>query len=430
MMFWSGSRRPPQGMIAITAAILILGTTTEAVAQPGRQNAQTRDAWARIRDPRTAVLAVLGSVAVIGVARKWVQHARARRGVGRLAEEDVTAEEIETAAEHGREGLMEFFRILGTDADARKRDAAGHALAVLWAQDQLIAEEEKAIVTRGYVVTWKARRRYPRGMTRPIPVEAEFGVPSLRTDGKGVRPDNLEWSYRIAGSERASLESYSSWLPGPCQVAFEVNPADFPGKGPHRLALHARVRTRGLTSAWELDLPHIPFTFEFDPILALDAILTLPDEHRAEQIAAAVRLETPRDPGEGEAHDGPSPPRFLNLDDQFALRDPAEVVVRTPLPSDLAHSTAVEFEGVEGTFPAGFLTLLSGQGTEAAHAERRFPIGPLPDFPAGRIDRPGERRMRLILTADPERGWADPDIRSLWPGTITTDWHPVRIVRQ
>src|SRR5690606_27879058 len=148
---------------------------------------------------------------------------------------------------------------------------------------------------------------------------------------------------------------------------------------------------------------------------ALDAILTLPDDHRAERIAAAVRLETPRDPGEGEACDGPTPPRFLDLDDQFTLRDPAEIVVRTPLPSDLAHALAVEFEGVEGTFPAGFLTLLSGQGTETANTERRFPIGPFQGLPPGQFDRPGERRMRVILTADPQRGWADPDTRSLWP---------------
>jgi hypothetical protein len=35
-----------------------------------------------------------------------------------------------------------------------------------------------------------------------------------------------------------------------------------------------------------------------------------------------------------------------------------------------------------------------------------------------------------LLTADPDRGWADPDVRSIWPGTIATDWIDVAIVRR
>jgi hypothetical protein len=38
--------------------------------------------------------------------------------------------------------------------------------------------------------------------------------------------------------------------------------------------------------------------------------------------------------------------------------------------------------------------------------------------------------MRVILTADPELGWTDPEVRSLWPGTIETRWVEVEIVRR
>ncbi len=385
--------------------------------------------WAWLRDPRTAVLAVLGSVAVIGGGRKWVQYVRARRAVDRLSAPDVSPEEIAAAADHGREGIMELFRILGTADDARQREAAGHALAVLWARDQLIAEEEKAIVSRGYVVTWKARRRYPRGMSRPIPIVVEFGVPFLSDDGEGVAPGKLLWSYRIAGAERASLETLSAWQPGPCRVAFEVEPTDFDGNGPHRLTLEAKVRTTGLTSSWELNLPHIPFTFEFDPILAVDALLTLPDDRRGQAIAAAVRLGPLS--SEGRDHDpaGNGSPIFLVLDDQFALRDPPEVVVSTPLPCDLAHEAAVEIEGIEGTFPAGAV-VLSGQGTGGIDMTRRFALGPIQGIEPGRIGQPGTHRLRVVLTADPGHAWADPDARSVWPGTIITDWSTVRIVRR
>ena len=57
-------------------------------------------------------------------------------------------------------------------------------------------------------------------------------------------------------------------------------PADFETDGPHRLVLQARVRTVGLTDSWELELPHIPFSFEFDPRLAVDALFALPDDAR------------------------------------------------------------------------------------------------------------------------------------------------------
>ena len=100
---------------------------------------------------------------------------------------------------------MELFRILGTADDPGLRDAAGVALARLWAKDQLIVEEEKAIVARGYAVTWRARRRYPRRLAAPIPVEVTYGVPFLRAGEGGVGPERVEWSHRIlgAGIERA-----------------------------------------------------------------------------------------------------------------------------------------------------------------------------------------------------------------------------------
>jgi len=38
--------------------------------------------------------------------------------------------------------------------------------------------------------------------------------------------------------------------------------------------------------------------------------------------------------------------------------------------------------------------------------------------------------MRVILSADPDKGWADPEIRSIWPGRIVTDWVDIRVVRR
>jgi len=374
-------------------------------------------------DPRNAVLLSMGAVLLIGGGRRWLQSRRALRAVGRLAGPGLTPGVVLDAADHGRAALMDLFRLLGTAPDAAVREAAGAALATLWARDELIAEEEKAIVSRGFAATWRARRRYPRRMAAPFPVSASYGVPFLRDGGPGVAPGNLEWSHRIGGAERASLEQFSPWRPGPGRVEFTIDPGDFPANGPHRLVLEPRVRTAGLTSSWELGLPHIPFNFEFDPHLAVDALLTLPDDARGAAVAGAIRLAHPEPAGGATT--------YLSLDDEFALRDPPVLAVATPLPCDLAHAVAVEFEGVPGRFPAGSV-VLSGQGTnrDEPAGVRRFPLGPIATIPAAAIDRPGDRRLRVVLTADPDLGWADPDVRSIWPGSIETAWFDARVIRR
>ena len=88
-----------------------------------------------------------------------------------------------------------------------------------------------------------------------------------------------------------------------------------------------------------------------------------------------------------------------------------------------------------GRFPAG-LILQSGQGDSRSEASeipavpRRFPIGPVEPIPREVIDQPGTRRLRVWLEPDPDRGWTDPDIRSIWPETIKTGWVNLEIVRR
>lgn len=380
--------------------------------------------WAAyLADPRSAVLAFLATAFLIGGGRKLLQGVRARRAVAALSESEPSLEEVKGAAEHGRATLIELFRLLGTAAKAEIRDAAGRALATLWARDDLIVEEEKALVRRGFSVSWKARRRYPRGLKVPIPIEASYGVPFLVEGGPGVGPMNLVWSHRILGAERAGLEEDSAWIKGPGLARFEVIPSDFPTLGPHRLALAAKVRVVGLTDSWEIELPHLPFSFEFDPILSVDALLTSLDDARAAAFAKSVRLEPPEGPASGS--------HYLDLSPSLVLRDPPDLVVSTPLPCDLAHDLLVEIEGVPGRFRAGSV-VISGQGEGGLTRvePRRFPLGPIFGVPPDAIDKPGEVRMRAILTADSDLGWADPDVRSLWPGTITSEWTGVRVVRR
>ena len=297
-------------------------------------------------------------------------------------------------------------------------------------RSQLVAEEEKAVVRRGYTVTWSARRRYPRALRGQIPITVTYEVPFLEdVGGRRVGPSNLEWSHRAcwARDERPSRNSHRG-PQGRVEAAFTIFPGDFETNGPHRLVLQTRIRTAGLTDSWELEPPHEPFNFEFDPILRLDAILTLPDATRDESVARAIRLE----PGGGG---GGEKVNYLSLGDEWTLRNPPCLAVTLPLSCDLAHAISIELEGIAERFHGGFL-LVSGQGLPRQNSAqenavvRRIELGPVEPLARGLIERPGPRRMRIWLEAALDSGWADPDIRSIWPGRTQTDWVDVEVVRR
>jgi hypothetical protein len=183
-----------------------------------------------------------------------------------------------------------------------------------------------------------------------------------------------------------------------------------------------------LTEDWQIDLPHIPFNFEFDPRLEVSSLLALPDEHRAERIARSVRLES-RQPSSNDRS------IFLPINQDMMIRNPPLIVVDTPLPCDLAHQAFLEFDEMPGRFPAG-LVLLSGQGDgRSAFADTQAeskccPIGPVEAKSPVPINQPGTHRLRVWLEPDPDLGWTDPDVRSIWPRRIETAWVRVEIVRR
>ncbi len=376
--------------------------------------------WARwLGEPRNAVFLVLATALFVGGGRKLLHAWRARKAVGLLNEENYTEAQIDDVSRYGRAGLIDLFRILGTGETESLRYAAGRAISILWAEDELVKEEEIALVRRGFQVHWKARRRYPRDLASPIPIQVTFGVPFLNEDS-GVLPEQLEWSHRIMGARRAGLEAFSPWTPGSSTHEFTIIPSDFETNGPHKLVLQARVRTVGLTDSWELELPHMPFQFEFDPKLAPEALFALPDSARQEALANSVRLVSSKS-------EETEPGQYLVLSDELALRNPPRITVDLPLPCDLAHEVEVEFENVPGRFAAGSV-IVSGDGTTTS--SRMFELSALESLPPNAIDRPGSRRLRAYLKANPHLGWAEPSIRSIWPDAIETNWVEVGIVRR
>ena len=415
---------------AQTGAAGVEGASTGPSRRPGPRDPGDHPVPRRdwLREPKSAVWMALVAIVLVGGGRRLLWAWRARKAVARLAEPRVTPEEVEAVAAYGRAGAWELLRIFSTSESEPLRQAAGRGLARLWKDDELVAEEEQALVRRGYAVNWSARRRYPRSISAAIPIVVKYDIPFLPDDPAYVRGTDLEWSHRITGARRAALEEFSAWETGPGRVSFSIIPDDFPTNGPHRFLLQTRVRTTGLSDAWEIELPHVPFALDFDPVLRLDAILTLSDAIRDEAMGRAIRLEK-------AAAEDAGPSRLLPLGGEWVLRNPPRLAVETPLPSDLAHRISIEFEGTPTRIEAGSV-ILSGQGLErrgeaATSPEvRRYDIGPIASVPGGAIERPGVRRLRVHLTADPQLGWADPDVRSVWPGQVETNWVEAEIIRR
>jgi len=394
-------------------------------ARPAAEREQTVVRWG----PRAVVFAVLALVIGLGGGRRLLIAARARKAREELEEADVEPETVLDAARYGRSCLFELFRLLNEAARPEIRQAAGRALARIWAQDELIPEEERAIVRQGFEARWTARRRYPRAIQVPIPFEVSFGVPFLNGDTDEdaeprVRADDLEWSYRIIGAERASLEAPSPWVPGGAGARFTIDPSDFPAHGPHRLVFKPRVRTaERLTSRWELELPEVATTFEFDDQVKIEALLTHPDIHDQERLSCSIQLDAVVAPTGSET-------RFLELTSAFVLRDPPDLTIREPLPADLAHRIVVEFDHAEIPVPAGVAIITDRENTNPSGFPMRLPIGPLEGLPDSTFERPGDYRLRVRLEPDPHLGWADPRVRSLWPEAITTDWVAFKVIRR
>ncbi len=378
--------------------------------------------------PRNSVVLVMLVIVVVAGGRRFFHGLAARRAVARLRSADASPGEIALAARYGRAGLEELFGWIAREECPAQRWAAGGALSQLWRRDQLVAEEEKALVIRAFEARWTARRRYPRAMRGMVPIRVLFGVPSLHGVEGGIEAHGLEWSYRVIGSRRARLETPSEWVGGGRDIEFEIDPADFGGREPHRLVLATQVRSvTPLSSRWEAILPQTVFTFEFDPNLARESLLAGEDEAEAVAMGAGIRLRV------AEPTD---PPRFLALSESWSVRDGIELVIDSGHPRDWVHEIWLELEGISGRMGAGAMVALSrgpgvGAGREVAEGGvMRRVIGEVVGLASDAISGGGMVRARVVLEPDLDRAWAEPGARSVWPGLWVSEWVLVELIRR
>ena len=385
---------------------------------PGSPSANNGTPRPWYTQPRGYVWLVLLLALAAGGGRKLLQSIRARRLVRRLGEGELDQADILAAADHGRLALPELFELLEVGRPDSIRRAAGQALMRLWSADELIAEEEKAVTTRLFNVHWHARRRYPGKLQTPIHFNVAFGLLGLEAEGAGLQPHQLEWSWRIRGAARVSLEQFTPWQAVQNPIRFEIDSVDLQGSTEKSIAFQARVRTAGLTSRWELDLPQVPFRFELDDRLEVSAILTTPDAQTEELIKNGVQLEllsTSEESGNSS---------YIPIDPSLAIAGELALNLEQ-LPADLAHQAILEFENLDLSLSAGAIVKLSGMAD--GPARKRVPVQLKP------VERttvqPGTYRVRLILSPNPDLGWAHADVRAVWPQRIETDWQQVHVVR-
>ena len=245
-----------------------------------------------LSEPRTAVLIVLGGVVLIGGGRKLLQALAGPRAVARLAEPDVTPAEVEAVDRHRpRRAARPVPDPRRRRRGRRIRDAAGRAIAVALGPgpaDRRGGAGPRPPGLRGRTGTPAA---LPPGLQAAIPITVTYGLPFL-AGGRAGREARRTWNGRTAspGPGGRALEESSPWTPGPGRSHFTIIPGDFETNGPHRLVLQTRVRTAGLTDSWEIELPHIPFSFEFDPRLEVDSLLALAGRRAGRGHRGAVRL--------------------------------------------------------------------------------------------------------------------------------------------
>lgn len=383
-------------------------------------------------DPRRWLFLAVVVFLVVGGGRKWLHGRRGRALADQLADGTATIDEIRDSHRFGRFVVHDLFRVLTDGPSPDRRQAALESLVRLWKADELIAEEEKAIVTRAFVTNWRIRRKYPRGLSGRLAIKVDYGLPETGDEelNRWII-DHLEWSHRLTGTRRATDDQWRTLESRKSGAHFEIVPADFPEDGPHRLILHTRVTVRGLTDQWQLELPAQATSFEWDDHLQAGALAGMPDAARAgrwREMFGAWETD-PNEAGAGHSE----------IDDRFVLSYPPEPMIsflrpdmtRASMPCDLAHQVYLEFESVEGRWRLGDWILAAT--AEACQGDAAFFRMP-PQIPATsnapRLERAGKYRGRFVLEPCPELGWSDPAIRSVWPETITSDWFEVEIVRR
>lgn len=400
---------------------------------PVRRPTQNRDSspGEQMKDPRRWMFLAVVAFLLIGGGRKWHRSWQGRKLANRIADGLASSDEILLSSRYGRIAVPDLFHLLSsTETEQTKKNAALRALISLWREDELIIEEEKAIIIRSFEVQWKHRRKYPRDMTGSFTIHASFGLPQLiDNELTSWLEKHLQWSSRITGSRRATDQQWKTSDAFRPKIQCDINPEDFPENSVHRIGLYVRLKTRDLSSNWELELPATNSSFEWDEYLQTDALKAPFSDEEANQLNNALQWV----PIAGSDQVALTM-NHVKISPEFAVANPPLCMVQRPLPRDLAHQIYLEIQGVSRMIPVGewVVALRNSDSVLNPEAEVTCPpweISPEDLLSDSEISRAGNHMIRLILEPVTHRGWANPDVRSVYSGRIEMPWINVELVR-
>lgn len=396
------------------------------VKRPGqRSGLKTQNPMA---DPRRWMFIAIVAFLVIGGGRKWLKSVHGRRISDKIADGTASPEEIRSSFQFGRIVVADLLQVLTEGKTPEIRNSAFESLVQLWKADELISEEEKAIVTRSVQIEWHQRRKYPRALTGSFQISARLGFPDTadQTVNQWLQ-SHLQFSRRLTGSRRAAYEVWQAVPHHSADVQAELHAGDFPEDQVHRIALFVKVKTDDLTSSWELELPAFPTSFEWDRHLNLNALAGPAIDSEMATIQNAFNWRT------NQISNSQENPRIVPISDSFAIRNPPDLYVELPMPRDLSHQAFIEIKGCESLIPAGSWIMATRNKIDpSANSEikcQNWSIAPDSIVADDKIGHGGKFELRVVLEPSPERGWSDPEIRSVYPNQIKTAWTEIEIVR-
>lgn len=382
-----------------------------------------------LADPRRWMFISVVAFLMFGGGRKWLKSIQGRRLADKIAQGNANAAEILGSYRFGRVVVQDLFEVLSGGSSDEIRYSAFESLVRLWQADELVAEEEKAIVARSFQIKWNHRRKYPLGLDGTFDISATYGLFELKDSGlRKWLSDHSQWSHRIQGTRRAIDDQWNQNLGDPPFVLTEINSRDFPENTVHRIALFVRFKTFNQSSNWEIELPGQPTSFEWDVNLDSNALLAPLIESELDLFKDAFLWQVASLPGPGQ-----ETVRFVQISPGFAIHNPPETVIRSPLPRDLSHAVFIELQGVPDLILAGEWLIAcrksSDNSIQSGRVGSTFHVTPSCYIDDHLIGHAGKSQMRLVLKPIAHRGWANPEIRSVLNSSISFPWVEIEIVR-
>ncbi|MFM7317670.1 MAG: hypothetical protein ACKO5E_12055, partial [bacterium] len=345
-----------------------------------------------VGDPRRWVFIAVVAFLLLGGARKWLAASRGRKMADRIADGQASLDEIRQAARHGRAVLPDLLGMLADGKSDEMKSAAFESLIQLWQADELIAEEEKAIITRAFQVEWKQRRKYPRDYDGNFQILGFISLPKIQDESRIVwLSEHLRWETRVTGTRKATDDQWQMIPPDEMQLQIQMESRDFPEDCVHRVMLFTRVTTHGLTSNWTLDLPGQATSFEWDQHLKSAALKADFDEKEALIMQEALTWDCNADPDTIGS-------QLIALSPGFAIHRPPVALLRIPLPRDLAHDAVLEIDEISSKIKLKNYVIAS-RGS-AITLQKQFKMIPLEIkrlIDDSAISRAGKYRARINL---------------------------------